>query len=88
MVPPPVTLDIGHIEGKDWALVEAKPVWSTGLYGCDPAKMLPGCAGNQPPESFSRRKTAIGSLSDDKSYGPPRIDFKSGFCNAAPAWWP
>lgn len=40
-LPPAVTLDVGRIEGNGWAVVEANPVWSSGLYGCDPAAVLP-----------------------------------------------
>jgi ATP-grasp domain, R2K clade family 2 len=40
-LPPAVTLDVGRIEGKGWAVVEANPVWSSGLYGCDPIHVLP-----------------------------------------------
>jgi hypothetical protein len=40
-LPPAVTLDVGRIEDGDWAVVEANPVWSSGLYGCDPAGVLP-----------------------------------------------
>lgn len=40
-LPPPVTLDVGRIEGRGWASVELNPVWSSGRYGCDPARALP-----------------------------------------------
>jgi hypothetical protein len=40
-LPPAFTMDVGLIEGRGWAVVEANPVWSSGLYGCDAAKVLP-----------------------------------------------
>jgi hypothetical protein len=39
-LPPAVTLDVGRIEGKGWAVVQANPAWSSGLYDCDPAPVL------------------------------------------------
>lgn len=40
-LPPAVVLDIGTIAGAGWAIVEANAAWGSGLYGCDPAKVLP-----------------------------------------------
>ncbi|MDQ2731452.1 MAG: ATP-grasp domain-containing protein [Armatimonadota bacterium] len=40
-LPPAVVIDIGFIEGRGWAVVEANPAWASGLYGCDPARVLP-----------------------------------------------
>jgi hypothetical protein len=39
--PPAFVMDIGKIEGRDWAVVEANPAWASGIYGCDPALVLP-----------------------------------------------
>lgn len=39
-VPPAVVLDVGIIQNKGWAVVEANPAWASGIYGCDPAKVL------------------------------------------------
>lgn len=33
-------LDIGRIAGFGWAVVEANPAWGSGLYGCDPHRVL------------------------------------------------
>jgi len=33
-------LDIGCITGTGWAVVEANPAWASGLYGCDPDRVL------------------------------------------------
>jgi hypothetical protein len=38
---PAFVMDIGKIEGRDWAVVEANPAWASGIYGCDPARVLP-----------------------------------------------
>jgi hypothetical protein len=40
-LPPAVTMDLGRMEDGGWAVVELNPVWSSGLYGCDPARVLP-----------------------------------------------
>ncbi|MEZ6009899.1 MAG: ATP-grasp domain-containing protein [Planctomycetota bacterium] len=39
--PPALALDVGHIVGRGWAVVEANPAWGAGTYGCDPARVLP-----------------------------------------------
>jgi hypothetical protein len=39
-LPPAVALDIGRIEGRGWAVVEANAAWGSGLYGCDPEQVL------------------------------------------------
>jgi len=33
-------LDVGRIAGMGWAVVEANPAWGSGLYGCDPSRVL------------------------------------------------
>lgn len=38
--PPAVVLDVGRIEGRGWAVVEANPAWCSGLYECDPGQVL------------------------------------------------
>ena len=38
---PPAALDVGLISGRGWAVVEANAAWASGLYGCDPRKILP-----------------------------------------------
>jgi hypothetical protein len=39
-MPPAFVLDIGEIEGRGWAVIEANPVWASGIYGADAAKIL------------------------------------------------
>jgi len=31
---------VGHIKDRGWAVVEANAAWGSGLYGCDPVKVL------------------------------------------------
>jgi hypothetical protein len=40
-MPPAVVVDVGCIEGRGWAVVEANPAWAAGLCGCDPTQVLP-----------------------------------------------
>lgn len=40
-LPPAVALDVGVIEGRGWAVVEANAAWGSGLYGCYPEGVLP-----------------------------------------------
>lgn len=39
-VPPAVVMDIGIIEGRGWAVIEANAAWGSGIYGCDPEAVL------------------------------------------------
>jgi len=39
-IPPALALDIGTIQGRGWAVVEANAAWGSGIYGCDPAAVL------------------------------------------------
>lgn len=40
-LPPAIVMDVGHIEGRGWAVVEFNPVWCSGLLGCEIAPVLP-----------------------------------------------
>lgn len=40
-LPPALVVDIGNIFGRGWAIVEANPVWASGIYGCQPVEILP-----------------------------------------------
>jgi hypothetical protein len=40
-LPPAYALDVGQIAGRGWAVVEANAAWGSGIYGCEPAKILP-----------------------------------------------
>ena len=35
-LPRAIVVDVGEIDGRGWAVVEANPAWSSGLYACDP----------------------------------------------------
>ncbi|WED65085.1 ATP-grasp domain-containing protein [Synoicihabitans lomoniglobus] len=39
-LPVAVVVDVGLIAGRGWAVVECNAVTSSGIYGCDPAKVL------------------------------------------------
>jgi hypothetical protein len=39
-LPPAVVLDVGRIQGRGWAVVEANAAWGSGLYGCEPGTVL------------------------------------------------
>lgn len=38
--PPAFVLDIGLIDGSGWAVVESNECWGSGIYDCEPAKVL------------------------------------------------
>ena len=40
ITPNAIVLDVGQIEGKGWAVVEANGAWGSGIYGCDPNAVL------------------------------------------------
>jgi hypothetical protein len=40
-VPPAVTIDVGLIRGRGWAVVEANSAWASALYWADPRLVLP-----------------------------------------------
>lgn len=39
-LPPAVVVDIGLIDERGWAVVESNPAWGSGIYGCDPRRVL------------------------------------------------
>ncbi|KAF0848929.1 uncharacterized protein DUF4343 [Nocardia caishijiensis] len=39
-VPPSIVIDVGLIEGRGWAIVEANCAFGAGIYGCDPHSVL------------------------------------------------
>lgn len=39
-VPTAIALDVGLLDGGDWAVIEANGAWGSGIYGCDPDKVL------------------------------------------------
>lgn len=40
MIPPAVVIDVGEIDDRGWAVVEANTCWASGIYGCEPSKVL------------------------------------------------
>ena len=65
-VPPSTVIDIGRIQGKGWAVIEANPSWGAGIYGCKPREVLytiaRGC------------RTSITLTSEDKKWIIDRIE--------------
>lgn len=43
-LPPGVVVDVGLIEGRGWAVVEANAAWGSGIYGCEPSAVLEALA--------------------------------------------
>jgi hypothetical protein len=39
-IPQSIVIDVGFITGRGWSVIEANGVWSAGIYGCDPDKVL------------------------------------------------
>jgi hypothetical protein len=39
-LPPAVVVDVGRIQGRGWAVIEANPAYGSGVYGCDPLHVL------------------------------------------------
>ncbi len=39
-IPDAVVIDVGFIPEKGWALIEVNPVWSSGVYACNPKKVI------------------------------------------------
>jgi len=37
---PAVVIDVGIIHGRGWAVIESNAAFSSGIYGCDPGKVL------------------------------------------------
>ena len=63
-MPPAVVVDVGHITGRGWGVVEANPAWASGLCGCDPAGVLP---------VLRRAAVALGTTTDaDQALGASR----------------
>lgn len=40
-LPAAVVVDVGRLrEGGEWVVIEANPAWGSGIYGCDPHRVL------------------------------------------------
>ncbi|MGW2661374.1 ATP-grasp domain-containing protein [Nocardia tengchongensis] len=66
--PPAVVVDIGLIEGRGWAVVEANSAYGAGVYGCDPHRVLDVLARGCVPRT---------ALSDnDARWAAPSADFE------------
>lgn len=51
-VPPSVVLDVGKISGRGWAVLEANPVFGSGIYDCAPHLVLPVLARSIVPSAL------------------------------------
>ena len=40
-VPEACVVDVGIIKGRGWGVIESNAAWSSGIYGCDGAAVLP-----------------------------------------------
>ncbi|MGV9677346.1 ATP-grasp domain-containing protein [Nocardia sp. NPDC003482] len=66
-LPPSLVVDIGLIENRGWAVVEANTPYGSGLYGCDPHRVL---------EVLARGCIPRKSLSDnDAHWAAPALRF-------------
>ena len=62
--PPAFVLDVGYVEDRGWAVVEANPAWASGVYGCAASAILP---------VLRRAARPHHALSDvDRRWLPPR----------------
>lgn len=66
--PPAFVLDVGLIAGRGWAVVECNECWASGIYDCDPARVL---------ETLLCGSAVIGTLED-------RWDFCQQYSRACP----
>jgi hypothetical protein len=41
LTPDACVIDVGVIRGSGWAVIECNAAWSSGIYGCDGAAVLP-----------------------------------------------
>jgi hypothetical protein len=39
-LPRAAVVDVGVIEGRGWAVIEQNAAWGSGIYGCDPERVL------------------------------------------------
>ena len=45
VLPPGVVVDVGVLEDGRYALIEFNPAWASGVYGCDPIRVLDSIEG-------------------------------------------
>jgi hypothetical protein len=43
---PFLVIDVGFIRGRGWAVVEANPSWASGIYNCNPLRVLDALVGS------------------------------------------
>lgn len=69
--PPAFVLDVGIIEGRGWAVVECNECWASGIYACDPRRVL---------ETLLRACVPTNSMNDELV----RWDFEKHYFAACP----
>ena len=50
--PAAFVLDVGIIEGRGWAVVECNECWASGIYACDPTRVLETLLGASVPSKI------------------------------------
>lgn len=67
--PPAFTLDIGLIRGRGWAVVECNECWASGIYACDPIRVL---------------ETLVSSVVEADAMDSSAWDFRQHYAKACP----
>ena len=67
--PPAFTLDVGIIRGRGWAVVECNECWASGIYACDPNRVL---------------NTLVSAAVPSDTMETPAWDFQQHYTNACP----
>ena len=67
--PPAFTLDVGFIRGRGWAVVECNECWASGIYACDPIRVL---------------ETLVSAAVKSDTINSSPWDFRQHYANACP----
>ena len=51
-VPNAAVMDVGFISNRGWAVVELNSAWGSGIYGCDPERVLEVLRHSATPDTF------------------------------------
>ena len=68
--PPAFTLDVGIIRGRGWAVVECNECWASGIYACDPIRVL---------------ETLVSAAVQSDTMESPAWNFQQHYTNACPS---
>lgn len=61
-LPPGVVVDVGLVEGRGWAVVEANPAWGSGICACEPDGVLRTLLAACPPSVGNDTRRWLRSL--------------------------